>query len=262
MTSSRPAPSERRQRFGTEAAGLGLALLGLAEVSARAGWLPTYVLPAPSRVAAALLGNAAELATHSVQTLSETVLGFGIATILALLTAWALHRAPGLRRAALPWLVVSQTIPLIALAPILLVWLGFGLLPKMLLVTLGCFFPITVATLDGLTRTDPELVRVIQSMNATPGQIDRFVRFPAALPSLFSGLKIAGTYAVSTAIFSEYVGGYAGLGIFIQTSANARATDLVFAAIVLTALYSVLLVQLIEGLARLLLRWLPQENRP
>lgn len=240
---------------------LGLALLALAEASARFSWLPDYVLPAPSRVALALAQNAPELARHSAQTLAETALGFSAATLLGTLCAWGLHRFPAARQAVLPWLVVSQTIPLIALAPILLVWLGFGWLPKMLLVTMGCFFSITVATLDGLSQADPELVRLLQSMNATPRQIDRFVRFPAALPGFFSGLKIAGTYAVSTAIFSEYVGSYAGLGIFIQSSANARAGDLVFAGIFLTALYSVLLVQFIQWLARRTLRWLPPETR-
>ena len=241
---------------------LGLSLLGVAEGAARAGWLPPFLLPAPSRVLTALIGNAPELAQHSAQTLSETALGFGLAVVLGAGSARALHRLPLLRRALLPWLVVSQTIPLIALAPILLVWLGFGLLPKVLLVTLGGFFPVTVATLDGLSHTDPELLRLLRSMNATPAQVDRLVRFPAALPAFFSGLKIAATYAVSTAIFSEYVGGYAGLGIFIQSSANARATDLVFAAICLSALYSVLLVQAVSLLARRTLRWLPQENRP
>lgn len=249
------------KRFGWEPVALGLVLLALAELCAHQGWISQSLLPAPSRVLAALRDNAPELIKHSAQTLTETALGFGLATLLGVLMALLLHRFPALRRALLPWLVVSQTIPLIALAPLLLVWLGFGLLPKVLLVILGGFFPIAVATLDGLTRTDPDLLRVMQAMNASPAQIDRLLRFPAALPSFFSGLKIAATYAVATAIFSEYAGGYAGLGIFIQSSANARATDLVFAAIVLTALFSVLLVQLVTWCSRLFLRWLPLENR-
>ena len=252
--------SVRRRSSRGAAALLGGGVLLLGELGARAGWWPPTVLPAPSRVLAALRDNASELLRHSATTLMETALGFGLAVLLGLFTAWLLHRLPLLRRAALPWLVVSQTIPLIALAPILLIWLGFGLLPKVLLVTLGCFFPIVVATLDGLERTDPELIRVLQSLDATPRQIDRHLRFPAALPAVFSGLKVAGTYAVTTAIFAEYVGGYAGLGIFIQTSANARATDLVFAAVFLSALFSVLLVQVIAWLARRSLRWLPPEN--
>ncbi len=242
------------------AALLGGAALLLAEWSARTGRLPPTALPAPSRVGVALRDHAPELLRHSEATLLETLLGFGLAVLLGVLAAWALHRLPLLRRAALPWLVVSQTIPLIALAPLLLLWLGFGLLPKVLLVALGGFFPVTVSTLDGLERTDPELLRVFRSLGATRRQTDWHLRFPSALPGFFSGLKVAATYAVTTAIFAEYVGGYAGLGIFIQTSANAHATDLVFAAVTLSALYSVLLVQFVSWLARLSLRWLPPEN--
>ncbi|GMA14263.1 ABC transporter permease (plasmid) [Deinococcus metallilatus] len=241
---------------------LGLAVLTALEGLSHLGLVPSSLLPAPSAVAAALWNNAPELTAHSAQTLAETLLGFGAAVVLGLLAALALHRFAPARRAVLPWLVVSQTIPLIALAPLLLVWLGFGLLPKVVIVTLACFFPVTVATLDGLTRADPDLVRVLRAMNASEGQVDWLVRFPGALPAFFSGLKLAATYAVTSAIFGEYVGGYVGLGIFIQTSANARATDLVFAAIFLSALYSVLFVALIGLVQRRVLRWLPREDSP
>jgi len=248
-------------RWIGSALGLGAASMVVLEGLSRMGLMPSFLLPAPSSVAAALWNNAPELMYQSAQTLAETVIGFGVAVVLGLLSALVLHRFVPVRRAVLPWLIVSQTIPLIALAPILLVWLGFGWLPKIVMVTLSCFFPVTVSTLDGLTRADPDLVRVVRAMNATEGQIDWIVRFPGALPAFFSGLKIAATYAVTSAIFGEYVGGYAGLGIFIQTSANARATDLVFAAIFLSAMYSVLFVNLINGVQRRTLRWLPQEDR-
>ena len=242
---------------GPLALGLGVALC--AEAAARLGWVAPYVLPAPSAVLSALWRGAPDLTRHAGQTLLETGLGLGLATLLGVGTALALHRFRGLRRALLPWLVVSQTVPLVALAPLLLLSLGFGLVPKVLLVVLGGFFPVAVATLDGLSRADPDLLRVALSMDARPGQLDRLVRWPAALPGFFSGLKVAATYAVPTAIFSEYLGAYAGLGYFLQASVNARATDLVFATVAVSALLSVGLVALTTALARRTLRWLPPE---
>lgn len=238
--------------------GLGVALF--VEGAARLGWVAPYVLPAPSAVLSALWRGAPDLIRHAGQTLLETGLGLGAAALLGVGVALALHRLPALRRAALPWLVVSQTVPLVALAPLLLLTLGFGLLPKMLLVLLGSFFPVAVATLDGLSRTDPDLLQVAASMGAAPGQLDRLVRWPAALPGFFSGLKVAATYAVPTAIFSEYLGAYAGLGYVLQASVNARATDLLFAAVAVCALLSVGLVALTTALARRALRWLPPEQ--
>ncbi|WP_169330990.1 ABC transporter permease [Deinococcus gobiensis] len=242
---------------GPVSLGLGVALC--AEAAARLGWVAPYILPAPSAVLAALWRSAPDLARHAAQTLLETGLGLAAAAVLGAGAALALHRLPALQRAALPWLVVSQTVPLVALAPLLLLTLGFGLLPKVLLVLLGSFFPVAVSTLDGLSRADPDLLRVTASLGASPGQLDRLVRWPSALPSFFSGLKVAATYAVPTAIFSEYLGAYAGLGYVLQTSVNARATDLMFAAVAVCALLSVGLVALTTALSRRVLRWLPPQ---
>ncbi|AZI43312.1 ABC transporter permease subunit [Deinococcus psychrotolerans] len=239
------------------AMGLGLAAAALIEAASRLGWVAPNLLPAPSQVWAALRLNADILAMHTLQTLAETLLGLLLALILGLGCALTLRRSAGLRRTLLPWLVVSQTIPLIALAPLLLVWLGFGLLPKLVMVTLFCFFPITVSTLGGLMQPNPQLEDLFRSYGASASQRDALLRFPAALPAFFAGLRLSASYAVTAAIVGEYVGGYAGLGILIQTSANARATALVFAAIALTALFSVLLVGLVSLLERAALRGRP-----
>lgn len=236
------------------AVSLGLAVAALIEGASRLGWVAPNLLPAPSQVWAALWFNADVLATNTLQTLAETLLGLLLALILGLGCALALRRSAGLRRTLLPWLVVSQTIPLIALAPLLLVWLGFGLLPKLVMVTLFCFFPITVSTLGGLMQPNPLLEDLFRSYGASASQRDVLLRFPAALPAFFAGLRLSASYAVTAAIVGEYIGGYAGLGILIQTSANARATALVFAAIALTALFSVLLVGLVSLLERAALR--------
>lgn len=258
----RPAPAGTALRRAAPPLALGAAVLALAEGAARLGLVSDLVLPAPSAVGRALAANAPDLAAASAQTLLETALGLGIAVALGVLAALLLQRFPAARRAVMPWLVVSQTIPLVALAPLLLVWLGFGLLPKVIVVVLVCFFPIAVATQGGLERTDPLLLAAMRSWHATPARTDRLLRFPAALPAFFSGLRLAATYAVTGAIFGESVGGYAGLGILVTQAANARATDLVFAAIFLSALYSVLLVALVNLAARLALRGRPPEARP
>ena len=239
------------------AAALGVGVLALAELASRCGWTPPNLLPAPSSVLRAVLDNPAVLLGHTLQTLAETGLGFTLALLLGVGCALVLRRSVALRRALTPWLVVSQTIPLIALAPLLLVWLGFGLWPKIIIVTLFCFFPVTVSTLGGLLQPQSLLEELMRSYSASPRQLDWLLRFPAALPAFFSGLRLSASYAVTAAIVGEYVGGYAGLGIFIQTSANARATDLVFAAIALTALLSVLLVGLVGLTERATLRGRP-----
>ena len=238
-------------------------MLALSETASRLGWAPPNVWPAPSSVLRALYDNPDILLMHTLQTLLETALGFGLALVLGVGLALTLRRSVPVRRTLMPWLIVSQTIPLIALAPLLLVWIGFGLWPKVIIVTLFCFFPITVSTLGGLRQPQPLLEDLLRSYNASGRQRDALLRFPAALPAFFSGLRLAASYAVTAAMVGEYVGGYAGLGIFIQTSANARALPLVFAAITLSAVLSVLLVGLVGLTERAALRGrppVPEEN--
>lgn len=234
--------------FGAAVLALWQLYVSLAEVS------PTF-LPSPWRVAETLLANTGLLLSHTLTTLTETVLGFLLALSVALALALTIDLWDAARRALYPWMVASQTVPIVALAPLMLIWFGFGLLPKVLLVALFCFFPIAVATIDGLSRTDPELLKVLRSMRASRLQTLRLVRWPAALPSFFSGVRIAATYSVTAAIFAEYVGGFSGLGILMQSAANARSTPLVFAAIVVTALLSFAIFTLVTVLERLCTPW-------
>jgi ABC-type nitrate/sulfonate/bicarbonate transport system permease component len=151
--------------------------------------------------------------------------------------------------------VTSQTIPIIALAPLVLIWFGYDLGPKVLVVALYCFFPIAVACADGLLGTDPDLERLMRSMRASRWQILQLVRLPGAMPAFFSGLRIAATYSMTGAIFAEYVGAYQGLGIYMENSANAHAVVLVFAAILVTAVLSLLLFGLVSVIERIALPW-------
>lgn len=234
---------------------LAVALLLLWELYVRTGQVSLTVLPSPTAVIQGLVNNWGIISQHTIQTLLETVIGMSVATILGLVLAVVLDVSPWVNRAVYPLLVTSQTIPIIALAPLLLIWFGFGLLPKVIVVALYCFFPIAVACADGLLATSQDLERLMKSMGASRWQILMLVRLPGAMPSFFSGLRIAATYSVTGAIFGEYVGAYQGLGIYMQTSANSHAIVLVFAAIVVTAVLSLLLFGLVSLVERIALPW-------
>jgi ABC-type nitrate/sulfonate/bicarbonate transport system permease component len=234
---------------------LTLTLLAFWELYVRAGQISTQVLPSPTAIIQALFDDWNVIYDNTLQTLLETVLGMGIATLLGILLAIMLDISSWLRRAIYPLLVTSQTIPIIALAPLLLIWIGFDIRPKLILVTLYCFFPIAVACADGLASAEPELMNLLHSMRASRWQILTLVRLPGAMPAFFSGLRIAVTYSVTGAIFGEYVGAEKGLGIYMQRAANSFATVQVFAAILVTAVLSLLLFGLISVIERLALPW-------
>lgn len=232
---------------------LAVALVALWELYVRIGHVSSQVLPTPSAIVQILFANWGVIYDNTVQTMLETVLGILAATLLGLVLAVLLDISSWVRRAIYPLLVISQTIPIIALAPLLLIWFGFTLEPKVLVVTLYCFFPIAVACADGLASAEPEMLRLLRSMRASRWQILWLVRLPGAMPSFFSGLRIAATYSVTGAIFGEYVGAEKGLGIFMQREANSFATAQVFAAIVVTAVLSLLLFGLVSLIERIAL---------
>jgi len=202
---------------------------------------PTWLLPAPSAIAQAFWENRTLLGPHVGQTTLEFSIGIGVAIVTGVLLAALLDFSPWLRQAIYPLLVLSQTIPIIALAPLLMIWFGFGIMPKVIVVTLFCFFPIAINTTDGLASAEPELLDLFRSMGASWGQIWRKVRLPAALPYFFSGLKIAATYSVIGAIAGEWVGGKQGLGIYLIRSSAAFKTAQVFSAIAISSLLSIML---------------------
>ena len=234
---------------------LAITLLALWELYVRAGLISALVLPTPTSVVRALVDNWDVIQVNTLQTLLETVLGLAASTLLGLVLAILLDVSSWMRRAIYPLLVTSQTIPIIALAPLLLIWFGFDLGPKVLVVALYCFFPIAVACADGLLGTDPDLLRLMRSMRASRWQMLHLVRLPGAMPAFFSGLRIAATYSVTGAIFGEYVGAYQGLGIYMETSANSHAIVLVFAAILVTAVLSLLLFGLVSLIEWIALPW-------
>jgi ABC-type nitrate/sulfonate/bicarbonate transport system permease component len=233
-----------------------IALLLLVwELYVRISGISPFVLPAPSQVLGSLWDFRAEAWRHLVPTVVETLVGFGISIAAATATAVALDRVALIRRAVEPLLVGSQTIPILAIAPLLVVWFGFGLVPKVLVVVLVTFFPITVALLDGFASTSADASELMRSFGASPGQTFRKLRWPSGLPGFFTGLRISASYAVVAAVIGEYVGATEGLGIWMQLSQRSFRTDLVFAAIVLTAVLSVALYALVIVAERLTIPW-------
>lgn len=236
-------------------------VLGVWEAYCRVAAVSPIVLPAPSRIVEQLWLFRADAVRHALPTLWETFVGLAISIALSIGAAVVMDRFVTVRRAVAPILIASQTVPVVAIAPLLVLWFGFGLAPKVLMVVLVTFFPIVIALLDGLAAATGEAMDLMRSMGAAPGQVFRKLRWPAALPSLFTGLRIAVTYAVIGAVFGEYVGAYEGLGIWMQLSQNAFRTDLVFAAVLLTALLSVTLFAVVVLVERLTIAWYAASRR-
>lgn len=217
--------------------------------------ISNQILPSPVVIFQAILRNWDIMLPHIQQTLLETIIGIFVAIIIGITVAVLLDASSFIRKALYPLLVTSQTIPIIALAPLLLIWLGFDIWSKIVVVTLFCFFPIAIATSDGFARIDPELEKLFKSMQASYADTMLMLKFPSALPAFFSGLKIAVTYSLTGAMVGEYVGAELGLGVFIQTSANAYAISLVFATIFVTAALSLFLFTLVGIIEKIAVPW-------
>ncbi len=235
---------------------MGLLLIWQAIV-----WLtgaPKFILPGPLLVFTALTDNTALLIEHGLVTLLEIVLGLTFGVILGVVTALSLIWFRQLRSWMLPVLVISQAIPVFALAPVLMLWLGYGLASKVMMTTLIIYFPVTAACFDGLRHTPTELLNLARTMGASRRAILLQIRLPAALPALGSGLRVAASVAPIGAIVGEWVGSSTGLG-YLMLHANARMqVDLMFAALVVLSVMAVTLYFSIDCLARKMTPWQPE----
>ena len=261
--------SQRRRRVGLGAAfrtawppaALLAALVVGWAVAVRALGVSEDVLPAPDLVARSTWDDRAALWPAMVTTTREAVLGLLLAIVVAVAAALVIDRWSVARRSLYPLIVASQTLPIIALAPLVVIWFGFGERPKIVLVALFTFFAIAVGLVQGLAATDRDAVRVVRTMGATRRQILWRVRLPSALPSFFTGLKVSVTYAYVSATVAEFVGAEEGLGVYMTTAKNAFRTDLVFGAVVVTALLTLLLFRLVTLVERLAMPWRPPPER-
>jgi putative hydroxymethylpyrimidine transport system permease protein len=240
-----------------------VALVGLWEIAAQWDWIADaldiepFLVPAPSDVADSLWTDRDLLADNAWVTIQEIVLGAGIAAVVGFGFAVVMHLSGAIRRAFYPLLIASQTVPVIAIAPILVIWFGYGIGPKLVVIALVCFFPITVNTLDGLRSVDPELPRMMRTLDAGRGQILRRVEVPSALPFLLSGLKIAAVIAPIGAVFGEWTGASEGLGHLILVAQSQLLTARVFAAIFVLSAMALALFGLLVLIERKIAWWRP-----
>lgn len=208
------------------------------EVLVRFMEIDPWMLPAPSRIGKEIIALAGQLPEPLWATTQIAVSGLGLGTAIGILIAVLLHLFSFLRRMIYPLIILSQNIPMIALAPLLVMWFGFGALPKILVVTLICFFPVTVSLLGGFEQTDRTLVTYLKMAGASRLQIFFKCEWPSALPSLFSGLKLSATYSIMGAIIAEWLGAEKGIGVMMQLASSTFRTDRVFVAILLIAALS------------------------
>ncbi|MDX6624356.1 MAG: putative hydroxymethylpyrimidine transport system permease protein [Solirubrobacterales bacterium] len=237
------------------------ALIGLWQLAASSGFmaevmnLPDFLVPSPAEIASALWDERTLLLENGWVTLQEIVLGFLLATVAGVTFAVAMHFSRTIRLAAYPLVVASQTIPIIVISPILVIWFGFGLTPKLLIIALICFFPVTVATVDGLRSVDPAAIKLMRTLDASRLQIFLRVEAPAALPTFFSGARIAVAVAPIGAVFAEWVGANEGLGRLIFIGTANYQVDLTFAAVVVLSAIAIALYALVALAERRVVTW-------
>lgn len=225
------------------------------ELSVRVSGVAEFILPAPSRIAATAADQAPLLAEHALTTATEAVLGLAAGAALGWLLAVVMAVAPPVGDAAHPLVLLSQTIPTVVLAPLMILWAGFGLASKVVLVALTVFFPVMIATTAAIRDVDQEHAAMVSGLGGTRRHQLALVRLPASLPGALAGLRIAATYAVGAAVVSEYLAGESGIGVYIQRSRKAYEVDQIFVGIVLIAALTGALVLALVALRRHLTPW-------
>jgi putative hydroxymethylpyrimidine transport system permease protein len=237
------------------------ALIGLWQVAVSTGAiadafnLEDFLVPSPAEIASALWDSRSLLAESAWVTLREIVLGIGCALLAGIGFAVAMRRWVTIRDATYPLIIGSQTIPIVVIAPILAVWFGYGIGPKLVIIALICFFPITVSTLAGLSSVDPDMTKLMRSLDATRWQIFRRVEAPGALPSTFTGIKIAVVLAPIGAVFGEWAGSSSGLGHLILIDNAQLEIARQFATVAILSAIALLLMGLVALVERLVITW-------
>lgn len=217
--------------------------------------VPAYMLPSPVDVFNAFVDNFSVMMRQAVVTLQEACYGLLIGIVLAFIVSTLMDRFSFLYKAFYPILIITQTIPTIAIAPLLVLWMGFGMAPKITLVVITTFFPISIGLLNGYSSVDSDAVNLMRAMGANRFQIFRYVKLPNATAAFFSGLKISASYAVVGAVISEWLGGFEGLGVYMTRVKKAYAFDKMFAVIVFISVISLLLMAFVTLLEKLSMPW-------
>lgn len=238
-----------------------IGLVALWELWVQVWDVPKWQLPAPSEIGRELASSRGLLLDHTLITLEEIVLGFLAALAAGLMLAASIAYSRILERSVYPIVIASQTIPVIAIAPLLLIWVGYGITPKVIVVALICFYPIAVNTVDGLKAVDPDMVNMIKTLGASRWQVFSKLQMPMAMPYMFSGIKIGISVSVIAAVIGEWVGASAGLGYLITYSQPLFLTSRVFAAIVVLSVMGISLFLLASIVERMMLPWYYTEKR-
>lgn len=232
-----------------------LGLLAIWQAVCSLGLVPDFMLPSPIEVIQALVSDFALLMQHSAITIAEAALGLVIGVAVGFVFALLMDRFETFYLAFEPLLTVSQTVPTVAIAPLFVLWFGYGLLPKVLLVVLTTFFPVTVALASGFRSVDPDEVDLMRTFKATEWQIFRYAKLPAAMEQFFSGLRISATYAIVGAVISEWLGGFWGLGVYMTRVRKSFSYDRMFAVIIIISALSLLLMKGVDALERACMPW-------
>jgi NitT/TauT family transport system permease protein/putative hydroxymethylpyrimidine transport system permease protein len=244
------------------AVGLIIALIGAWQLYADLGNVDDLILPSPSEVASTLWDDRGLLWSNLLVTAEEVALGLVAAFAVGFVFAVALHFSRSLRRATYPLLIGSQAVPIVVVAPLLIVWLGFGLGPKIVIVALVCFFPIVVTTLDALGRVDRDTLKLLRTLDAGRWSAFRFAEAPAALPAALSGAKIAVAVAMIGAVFAEWTGSSEGLGHLMLQAIPQLETARAYAAVVVMAAFAIALFYALDLAQRRLVPWTATERTP
>ena len=222
-----------------------VALLLLWQFVCALGIVPSYMLPSPMDVVRAFCAELPLLWENSLITLQEAFIGLALGVAVGFAAAVLMDGFEVLYKALSPLLIITQTIPSVAVAPLLVLWFGYEMTPKIILIVISTFFPVAVGLVEGFHSADKDAVNLLRSMGASRLQIFRYIKFPQALPKLFSGLKIAVAYSVVGAVISEWLGGFGGLGVYMTRVRKAFAFDKMFAVIFLISLISLALMALV-----------------
>jgi len=214
-----------------------------------------WILPAPTQIINSFWQSRSLIFYHLIPTVVEAIIGLIGAVFVSIFIAVLMERFKMMRKIIYPFLILSQTIPFIILAPLLTLWFGFGLLPKIIIISLVCFFPITINLIDGFQAVDPAILHLLTSMGANQKQMFKWVKWPSSLPNFFSGLRIAAAYSILGAVVSEWMGTDRGLGILLIRSSKSYLTDRVFATIGVITILSMAVVLLVEIIARISIPW-------
>jgi ABC-type nitrate/sulfonate/bicarbonate transport system permease component len=225
------------------------------EIGVRVLQTPAYILPPPSAIVTAFGEVRGLLVEHILTTLTEALVGTAVGAVVGVVLAVAVWTVPLFRRLTYPLLVASQTVPMIVLAPLLVLWFGFGLTPKVVVVALIALFPVAISTVQGLASADREQIDLLRSMGADQGDILRLVLVPGATPAFFAGLRIASAYAIAGAVIGEWVGASSGLGLFLTRSQTSFRVDRVFVGVAVITVLSVALFGIVDLLARVAAPW-------